>query len=151
MRPFCHGLEWKTNSLGCLPILNWLLGMCWFLYLSGSEFILISINYNFLFNSPVHFVPQCPWSFCHCYCTSYIYIYINNLVEVTSILKVQFMDIEIRNRSDETWDASFFFKLFPLQILKENKDKKDAEFNERFKHSKSWSSSFSSRYVAFVT
>lgn len=30
--------------------------------------------------------------------------------------------------------------LFPflllIQILKENKDKKDAEFNERFKHSK---------------
>lgn len=32
--------------------------------------------------------------------------------------------------------ASLFFK-FLFQILKENKDKKDAEFNERFKHSES--------------
>lgn len=29
--------------------------------------------------------------------------------------------------------------MFQLQILKENKDKKDAEFNERFKHSESLS------------
>lgn len=32
-----------------------------------------------------------------------------------------------------------YISLFCLQILKENKDKRDAEFNERFKHSECWS------------
>lgn len=32
-----------------------------------------------------------------------------------------------------------YVSLFCSQILKENKDKRDAEFNERFKHSECWS------------